>query len=59
MGRSGRVGAHELVSAEEEGISNWLQLSSLQETKMAAVWFAQIINLGNVLCKTVIKTTDD
>lgn len=59
MGRSGHVGAHVLISAEEEGISNWLPLSPLQETKMAAAWFTQIINLGNVLCKTVIKTTDD
>lgn len=44
------------LCAEEEGTSNWLQLSSVQEIKMAAIWFAQIINMGNVLCKTVIKT---
>ena len=26
-----------------------------QEIKMTAVWFTQLINLRNALCKTVIK----
>ena len=37
--------------------TDYCSSACLQEIKMTAVWFTQLINLRNALCKTVIKET--